>query len=114
MSTEAQQEPSPIEFQPHVWVQSLSEADKLVYEQTRLKDIEDLVPRGRDLIEEYFPGIAEHYPNTVEQFVIRWATGLRNSLEEGIQVGIDNARRSRDDYARNAFYNVINQGSMGS
>jgi len=76
-------------YQPPEWVEGLSPSQKRDYEESRQRDIEAFTSQVWGIIDAYLPGIAETHPEAVEALAVRWATGLRNQHEGGMQAGKD-------------------------
>lgn len=84
------------------WISHLKGSDREEYETTRKENIEELLPDVLEKLKLYFPNVVEADPEMAAALVLRWATGLRNYFEAGIQEGGDiaskNFQRERDHF----------------
>lgn len=83
------------------WLERMSDADRVTYEEARELQVEELQLTISGIIEQYMPGIDEWDPQLLHALSLRWANGVRIHWEAGIQDGIEIAqesRRSQDDW----------------
>lgn len=83
------------------WLDRMTDKDRAIYEEAREVQVEELQLTISGIIEQYIPGIDEADPQLLHALSLRWASGLRNHWEVGIQDGIEiteESRRPIDDW----------------
>lgn len=71
--------------------------DRAAYDKERQREIEMFMEVIREkVLPLYFPELMAQEPDRVAALVLRWATGMRNQYEEGIQRGIQKERSDSD------------------
>lgn len=87
------------------WVKSLKGADRAIFEQAREENIVELIPEVEQVVRDMVPTLETEHPEQFVALVGRYATGLRNYFEVGMQSGLD-ARDARHEAERSRWHSL--------
>lgn len=103
----AQEQAPSAEINPPEWVQTLSLADRVAYDQARQENIDEMLPDIRIIIDNCLPGLKEERPAQFEATALEWAKARRDTYEEGMQAGKDIWKNSSDPNVGRFMRNVV-------